>query len=447
MLLVNARSVNGKTAIQDLILDEHADLACIMETWLDEAGGVNLSQLSPPGFSVQQQARPGGWGGRVAVIYRDTISLTRCPLPQSSGFECVYLKLGGRDRIGILLVYHPPRCSTVSLPELAGVVSGLVLESPRLVVLGDFNIHAETALSGVAQDFMASMTTMGLSQVLSGPTHAAGHTLDLVFCAGWDDGDLGVEELSVVPLSWTDHYLVGFRLTGTQNLCRGGGPIRMVRPRRLMDPDGFLMALGDFPVTSAGDSVEALVDLWNGEMARAVDTIAPERPLSWSGAKPAPWFTRELAAMKRIRLGLERCWRKTRNESAQTRARAYLKAYSVAVRVKKKLFFSATIVSARSRPAELFRVVRGLLHSGPQEGNIDHSTARCQEFARHFADKVAQIRSDLDAKIDSLKGCNFGSCLSNNAFFSICTARGCGQDPWRGESHHMFARPLPFLAH
>lgn len=37
MLLVNARSVNGKrTAIQDLVLEEHAELACIAETWFDE---------------------------------------------------------------------------------------------------------------------------------------------------------------------------------------------------------------------------------------------------------------------------------------------------------------------------------------------------------------------------------------------------------------------------
>ncbi|XP_067316900.1 galectin-7-like [Anolis sagrei] len=44
VLLVNARSINGKTAaIQDLTLDERADLACITETWLDELGGSQQS--------------------------------------------------------------------------------------------------------------------------------------------------------------------------------------------------------------------------------------------------------------------------------------------------------------------------------------------------------------------------------------------------------------------
>lgn len=41
-----------------------------------------------------------------------------------------------------------------------------------------------------------------------------------------------------------------------------------------MDPKGFLMALGEFPVALVSNSVEVLVDLWNEEMSRAIDTIA-----------------------------------------------------------------------------------------------------------------------------------------------------------------------------
>ena len=62
----------------------------------------------------------------------------------------------------------------------------------------------------------------------------------------------------------------------------------MFCPRRLMDPSGFLMPLGEFPVASAGDPVNALADLWNGEMARAVNTIAPKCPLPRSRARQAP---------------------------------------------------------------------------------------------------------------------------------------------------------------
>ena len=66
VLLMNARSVQNKTAlIHDVILDEGADLACITETWVGEEGGVPLSQLCLPGYSVQHQCHSEGWEGEL----------------------------------------------------------------------------------------------------------------------------------------------------------------------------------------------------------------------------------------------------------------------------------------------------------------------------------------------------------------------------------------------
>lgn len=43
----------------------------------------------------------------------------------------------------------------------------------------------------------------------------------------------------------------------------------------------------------SGSPVEALVDLQNGEAARANDTIAPKYPCPQSAAKQAPWGARD----------------------------------------------------------------------------------------------------------------------------------------------------------
>lgn len=37
-----------------------------------------------------------------------------------------------------------------------------------------------------------------------------------------------------------------------------------------MESNGFLNALGDFPVRLAGDSIEALVEFRNGEITRGI---------------------------------------------------------------------------------------------------------------------------------------------------------------------------------
>ncbi|XP_061486580.1 uncharacterized protein LOC133386827 [Rhineura floridana] len=69
------------------------------------------------------------------------------------------------DFSGRLLVYQPANCLATSLTELVESVSGIVLENPWSVVLGDFNIHTGVDSTGQTQALMASIPDMGLSQL------------------------------------------------------------------------------------------------------------------------------------------------------------------------------------------------------------------------------------------------------------------------------------------
>ena len=55
----------------------------------------------------------------------------------------------------------------------------------------------------------------------------------------------------------------------------------------------------------ADASVEDLIDLWNGEMAKIIDKIAPKCLLLQSRAKLVTWFTKELVVMKLVGCRLE----------------------------------------------------------------------------------------------------------------------------------------------
>ena len=83
--------------------------------------------------------------------------------------------------------------------------------------------------------------------------------MDLVFSMGLEDGGLDVEGLVVTPLSWSDHFL---SLLASSPLCKDGGSMKMICPQRLMDPDGFLNALGDYPSDMVNAPVEAQITLW-----------------------------------------------------------------------------------------------------------------------------------------------------------------------------------------
>lgn len=46
----------------------------------------------------------------------------------------------------------------------------------------DFNVDVEATANNTGQYFVPTMATMRLSQLISGPSRQAGHSLDLVVC-------------------------------------------------------------------------------------------------------------------------------------------------------------------------------------------------------------------------------------------------------------------------
>ncbi|XP_077774334.1 uncharacterized protein LOC144325324 [Podarcis muralis] len=245
--------------------------------------------------------------------------------------------------------------------DLLEVVAGWALEFPNLLVLGDFKVHADAAPSSQALDLVTSMATLGLCQFVLGPTHQAGHTLDLIFGAGID-----VIMLPAVEVPWSDHYALKAKIDFPLLPGSGGEPI-WARPRKLMDPDRFRQAFRN--PAPPGDSLYDLVEDWNNRLLAAIDEIVPKRPLrprrNW-----APWFTEELRKMKRDLRRLERVWRRTRDGASRTSYRTLMKAYEMAMKAAMKTYFAASIASASSRPAQLFRIIREVHPQNPVQSYL-----------------------------------------------------------------------------
>lgn len=135
---------------------------------------------------------------------------------------------GTRDKSGILLVYQSALCATDPLTKLANLALEVVLRTPRLTVLSDFNIHIEAGLSGLEWDFMESMATVGLSQNITGLTYRVGHRLDLMFCTSLEKGGLIIVCILRMPLSWLGHDLLKAHNPAPKCPWQGDGPVRLV---------------------------------------------------------------------------------------------------------------------------------------------------------------------------------------------------------------------------
>lgn len=59
---------------------------------------------------------------------------------------------------------------------------------------------------------MASMTILGLPQVITAPTYLGNYMLDLSFTSQQLICDLEKEDINISLLSWPDHYVVSMKL-------------------------------------------------------------------------------------------------------------------------------------------------------------------------------------------------------------------------------------------
>ncbi len=76
-----------------------------------------------------------------------------------------------------------------------------------ILILGDFNIHIDQNDCMLTKDFLCLLDCFNLKQLISGPTHNKGHTLDLVFA-----NDAIVSQLSSVDIGLSDHFAIYFNL-------------------------------------------------------------------------------------------------------------------------------------------------------------------------------------------------------------------------------------------
>lgn len=79
---------------------------------------------------------------------------------------------------------------------------------PRLISLGDFNLPSLVVGLEVAQDFVETMTSIGLHQVIHALTRNSGHIPNLMFLSEQCLADLQLMDLYLHLLSWSDHSLM-----------------------------------------------------------------------------------------------------------------------------------------------------------------------------------------------------------------------------------------------
>lgn len=221
--LLNPRSICNKTVeILELLSDFDIDICCLTETYLKKLDKAKFAEMKELGYSIHNKPR-AGTGGGVAILFKNGLSLTPQKVRSYPTFEHTESTIRGSSGslLRISCVYRSGTDTSQSsnmkkfLEDFEDYIISLIGKPGKPIILGDFNIHVENDQCTKALRFLSLIESHGWIQHVSGVTHQAGGTLDLVMTRKLIDEDhIQICNQHICPTGTkADYYLVSFFIT------------------------------------------------------------------------------------------------------------------------------------------------------------------------------------------------------------------------------------------
>ena len=189
LCLWNAQSLKNKlNLVQDYRNEHSLDIMLLTECWLKDDDTAAIGQLENNGeYKFITKPRNNRIGGGIGCLFKPNINIKKLVTSQTKTFEHLALELDtyGR-RVTMLIIYRPEptAANKYSLSdffsEFTELISAHHCKDHELLIAGDFNFHINKQNHPYAKKLQDIFEMFGLTQHISGPTHAAGNTLDLV---------------------------------------------------------------------------------------------------------------------------------------------------------------------------------------------------------------------------------------------------------------------------
>ena len=344
----------------------------------------------------------------------------------------------GATQTAVVVVYRPGSQNIGSpfFDEISRLFEMLVTYNCEIIITGDLNIHLDIARNNHTMKFNQMLECFGLSQHVAGPTHKAGHTLD-VFITKTDR--MLPFDTSVYPPVISDHSLIIVELPHKKPATVFFNAT--VRAWKGLDKDAFrrdlisselCASIGDWAARSADDMVKSYQDI----LCELLDKHAPKRSIQKRHRPLTPWFNEACVKQKRKSRCLERIYRKTR--SAQDRAAwlTQLRSSQAFYAQTKELYWQTTVLESSGNARKLWNklsVLMGRKSSAPVQDGLN-----AKSFLDGFKDKVASVRSSTAGsglpdytRFDGQRLNQFTTIGEDSVHKLVATApnKSCGLDP------------------
>eukprot|EP00795_Rhopilema_esculentum_P016057 gene16057-7404_t len=287
------------------------------KTWLNENDCVIRHDICPDGYVIKDQPRGNRRGGGTGVLCLKALRPEKISVGQTRSFE--YSKYAVRfdgKKFFIHVIYRPPYSernpvsTNVFFEEFTDYLEGSVVCVEPIIISGDFNIHVDISKDPDAERFLALLESIGLENHVFIQTHESGHALDLLITRKDCDFSLGS------PI--TDFYISDLSFVKcTINVSKPELEVKDIVFRKLksINADAFKNDIEVSELCSRDfTDLDELVTCYNATLTELIDKHAPEPRKRITVRPKQPWFSNNLAKLKRERRKLERKWIKSKTE-------------------------------------------------------------------------------------------------------------------------------------
>ena len=314
---------------------------------------------------------------------------------QPATFEYVAARITtGTSSCVAVVVYRPGSTpvTTAFYTELADLLDRLSTTADALVLAGDVNIRLERASDPATTEFCDLIAGYGLTQHVTGPTHDAGGTLDVV-CTRTD---LPTPTVDIIDPGLSDHRL----LLWTTSLQRPP-PIYSKSTRRAWR----LFSLNDFRADLQSSALcdaqcwrgldgDSLVQLYDDTITQLLDRQVPAETKTCRRRPSNAWFDDECRRAKRQLRSTERATRRAGpisdlNSPAVQAWRLQRRQYFNLLRQKRTDFWTARVTADQQHPHRLWQSLDQLMGRGRAPPSVMNASVH----HKFFDDKIAGVRA------------------------------------------------------
>ena len=212
-------------------------------------------------------------------------------------------------------VYRPSshNITEAFFEDLTSLLEIISTYSSMTVLVGDFNIHVDDSHDVMVLRFLDLIDVFGLVQHVTGPTHARGHTLDLVITASnYAPMDISTDPPNII----SDHGFATCQFTMALSAPTSQRR-KIIRQLNSLNANVFNIAVHQSPASMDatlfdGQSTSDLWELYNNELRHLLDVITPPTIITVTERTTSPWFDGECRECRKRSRALERCYRRSR---------------------------------------------------------------------------------------------------------------------------------------